>query len=59
MNLYRPKVKSILARRPSGGFDPFLNVRRETGSKGYSLKDYHRGGCCPDAESGLPQGTEK
>jgi hypothetical protein len=23
MNLYRPRVKRILARRPSGGFDPF------------------------------------
>lgn len=34
MNLYRPKVKSRLA--------PFLNVRRETDSKGYRLKDYPR-----------------
>jgi len=26
MNLYKPRVKSILARRPSGGFDPITDM---------------------------------
>ena len=30
MNLYRPRVKSRLARRPSGGFDPIIGITNVT-----------------------------